>query len=58
MPKIMCQICARWTQKEGCELQYKHYWHFRDCMLEVKDHSVLKTDTDPEQIEQEGAADD
>lgn len=57
MPKIPCSICKRWTFKEGCSLEQRQYWKFRDCMMDRKDWSI-PIDMEQEQPCKEGSADD
>lgn len=40
MPAIKCNSCARYSSKDGCELEQAHYWKYRDCMLDNRDSWV------------------
>lgn len=38
MPDVKCMRCGRWSHAEGCQLERKNYFHFRECMTGKKSH--------------------
>lgn len=41
-----CLDCARWSFAEGCDLEHKHYYQFRDCVTEQQNHKIAKITAD------------
>lgn len=38
MAALKCESCYAWSIEEGCKLERKNYYRFRDCMTGKKDY--------------------
>lgn len=37
MASYKCVECAHWSFADGCALETKNYWEYKDCMLDRAD---------------------
>lgn len=38
MPAVKCMSCSHWSFAEGCKLERRNYFKFRDCMTGRKSY--------------------